>query len=160
MAREIPLSRGLVTLVSDEDYADVSRLRWSAFDCGGRFYAARRQRGGAYISLHRYLMAAPRGVQVDHRNNDPLDNRRENLRLATPSQNQANSPRSRRGSSGYRGVHRSSSGLKWLAQIEHLGRVCRVHGFVDPADAARKYDELATTFFGEFAVLNFPRAVA
>jgi hypothetical protein len=91
---------------------------------------------------------------VDHRNRNGLDCRRENLRICTPSQNQANkiANHNRR----FKGICLTESG-KVLAAIGingssiHLG----LHATIE--DAARAYDSAAIKLFGEFASLNFPQ---
>jgi len=93
MAREIPLSQGGVTLVSDEDYEELSRYRWFRTGCG---YAARHQKvpdsSWAYtaVLMHRHIVQPPDNLCVDHINRDRLDNRRCNLRACTAWQNAQN----------------------------------------------------------------------
>ena len=82
---------------------------------------------------------------MDHENGNGLDNRRENLRLATHSQNQRNRRRTR--DKVYKGTRRN--GKKWVAHIV-LGT------FASEEEAARAYDHAATLLYGEFARLNFP----
>jgi hypothetical protein len=119
--RFIPLSQGRFARVDEIDFADVSRWNWSLFCTRGLEYAMRGRtpkekletglRGP--VLLHRYLMGEP-PEEVDHRNGDGLDNRRENLRRATTKQNGMNS-RSRGGSSKFKGV--SWSRRHWRASI-------------------------------------------
>lgn len=89
---------------------------------------------------------------VDHINRDPMDNRRENLRLATHSQNHMNSDRSH-GSSRFKGVSLHACG-KWITQICIDGKVKRSKLFIEEIDAARQYNEWAKELFGEFAYFN------
>jgi hypothetical protein len=93
--------------------------------------------------------------EIDHRNRDPSDNRIDNLRLATRSQQRANS----RGHSGtlsrYKGVTRVRSGkqgLKWRAQICKDGKWSYLGWFDAEEDAATAYSVAAKRMFGEFAV--------
>lgn len=104
------------------------------------------------IYAHRLIMKAPAGWEVDHINRNPLDNRRENLRLATHSQNGANKahPNS---ASGYRGVYKASKN-RWHARIKVDGRPLYLGSFGSPHDAARRFNEAAIEKYGEFAVLN------
>lgn len=89
----------LVTLVSEEDYPFLAQWAWGLqVDNRGKNYV-RRYRGSSNIYLHRVIMRrigkapSPAHRYVDHINNDGLDNRRENLRWATASENARNTPR-------------------------------------------------------------------
>lgn len=155
MTVEIPLTRGYVALVDAEDAPRVSALSWHAkIERCGSVYAATTLPGGRYIRMHDYLVSAPKGKTVDHRNRDTLDNRRStNLRVATHSQQAAN----RRGwsSVGYKGVRRERSG-RYTARIRVAGNLCHIGTFDKPEQAARAYDRAARESFGEFACTNFP----
>lgn len=89
---KIPLTFGKYAEVSDEDYRWLSRYKWrlqkrrSTDDTG---YAV-SSRSPHTIRMHRLIMKADNTIEVDHINGNPLDNRRENLRLATRPQNVAN----------------------------------------------------------------------
>ncbi len=76
--REIPLTRGFVTLVDDDDYEELAKHRWCCLWVK-RPYAVRN---GA-IYLHRWLLDAPKNKVVYHLNGNSLDNRRENLLMCT-----------------------------------------------------------------------------
>ncbi len=114
---------------------------------------------GRTIYLHRLVMAAPEGVEVDHVNGNPLDNRRANLRLATRSQNAANRP-SYRGSSRFKGVCRANTqSPRWRAWILFEGKSRYLGSYHSEDEAARAYDAAAYEQWGEFAHLNFPEVV-
>jgi hypothetical protein len=156
--KEIELTQGRVARVDDVDFHKLAGFRWHLHNKG---YAARGVKAGEQTSshlslMHREITNAPKGWQVDHINGDRLDNRRENLRLATRSQNQANSLNPRN-SSGFRGV--SPRNGRWVAQTKHLGRYYSLGTFDNPEDAARAYDKAAVRLHGQFARLNFPEVV-
>lgn len=137
-------------LVDDEDFDRVNAMAWQYQGGGG--YAFRSDTG---LGMHRFILDAPSGVEVDHRNGDPLDNRRENLRLATTSQNQMNARKcSTPTSSIYKGVHWEPDRSKWGARIKADGKYLRLGRFNDEAEAALAYNAAAILHFGEFARLN------
>ena len=81
---------GHLFLIDAEDLPTISEFKWSVSSDGdGRMYVSTRI-GKKKIYLHRMLLDAPDGQRVDHRNGDPLDNRKANLRLATHQQNMFN----------------------------------------------------------------------
>jgi hypothetical protein len=149
--RKLPISRGLEVLLDEADFVNLSRYRWSALMRGGVPYAARWV-GGKVLTMHRVILEAPVGIQVDHINNDSLDNRRENLRLCTQAENLRNR-RSRVGASRFKGV--SPAGMKWRADIRLNGRAKYIGTFPTEEEAARAYDAKASEIYGEFASLNF-----
>jgi hypothetical protein len=101
--------------------------------------------------MHTLLLGV---LGVDHANRDRLDNRRKNLRAATPSQNVMNTGKRRNNTSGYKGVDRRPAG--WRARCRAAG-VTHFGGFHETAEAAAKaYDTLARRLHGRFAVLNAP----
>jgi hypothetical protein len=158
--REIPLTKGYVALVDDEDYELVASYKWSAFETGRktqRVYGFRKTPGNRKtnrinIFLHRFILNAPTEMQVDHIDRNGLNCQRSNLRLATSKQNGANSDKPI-GISGYRGVEPYPYG-KWRAraQEKHIGV------FDTPEEAAHHYDVVAQKIWGEFAILNFPES--
>lgn len=155
---EVELTQGYIAIVDDED-EDLARAfgPWRA--------SVRRRRDGIvkgvyalshrpkpYGSLlHRLITNAPAGVFVDHKNKNPLDNRKENLRLATCSQNNANSRAPVTNTSGLKGAYWHAGARKWMASIGvgkkaiYLG----LHPTKEEAHAA--YMEAAVRFFGPFA---------
>jgi hypothetical protein len=166
MTREIPLSQGYVALVDDEDYEAVTAAgRWcvelgSSVPYAARSYTRtdrpRRPDGrlsNSVIRMHAFLTG---WSLTDHINGNGLDNRRSNLRPASPTGNSFNQRTRRDNTSGYKGVSWVAKRGTWRAYIQVEGRMLHLGAFVDPADAARAYDEAARKFAGEFACVNFP----
>ena len=157
--REVPLTNGMVALVDDEDYARVSAHRW-AYNPKGRGYAQCRiggRRNPKYVQMHRCILDAPVGFQVDHINGNGLDNRRSNLRLASRSQNQQNTLAKTGGTSKYKGVHFDNEKQRFRARIRKGGVEIRLGRHSTEEEAALAYDAAARKVFGRFARLNFPQ---
>ena len=156
--RPIPLSQGLTAWVSPQDFRRVVKRKWSAFrKPGGCVYAqANLKAGGRWVRvlLHRFVMDAPAGTQVGHRNGDGLDCTRDNLRLCTHGQNIHNQ-KPRAGTSRFKGVSRKTP-TRWVAQIMANRKWKYLGLFATEEEAARAYDAAAVELHGEFARLNFP----
>jgi hypothetical protein len=86
-------------------------------------------------------------AQLDHRDLDRSNNRWNNLRLATPSQNITNSPA--RAASGYKGVYRN--GRKWRSRVSLNGKFRYLGTFATPEQASDAYLAAAKLLYGEFA---------
>ena len=107
----------MVTTVDAADYEWLSQYRWFAKGTGGKYYAGRAERG-EMIMMHREIMKPPPGMVVDHIDGDSLNNRRSNLRICTPRQNNHN--RTFKGNtSGFAGVY--PQGKRWRAH-DHAQR--------------------------------------
>lgn len=155
MTKEIPLTKGHVALIDDDDYERVSQYKWT-FDNG---YAARKaggQKNPKKIMLHRFILDAPAGYDVDHINRDVLDNTRANLRICTRSQNNANRISLPGSSSQYKGVSWNRNRQRWQVFQCAYGKRRYLGYFENEAEAAIAYDEAAYESFGDFALLNFP----
>lgn len=142
--------KGKVALVDNEDKRWLSMWSWYLHSNG---YAAARIKG-KIRRMHELLIYKFPDYWIDHTNGNPLDNRKENLRLATKSQNGANS-KSRGGTSKYKGVYWHKANKKWCANIRVNHKKHNLGSFADEIEAAKAYDEAAKEHFGEFARLNF-----
>lgn len=108
--------------------------------------------------MHRVILNAPKGSEVDHINGDGLDNRRANLRFVTRSQNCRNQRRTKAGKIPLKGVSWNESLGKWTAQIAIAGRKKHIGVFKDPVAAGLAYDAFAIEHYGSYAGLNFPNS--
>jgi len=160
---EISLRHGLVLLIDGDDWARLGHHSWWAYKNGNTFYVcrtAKTPRGRRHVPIHREIMGAQPGFEVDHINRDGLDNRRTNLRVCTRAQNTENAPHPSGKYSNYRGVSWDITRDKWTASISIKNRATRLGRFADEADAARAYDVAARQHHGEFAITNFPDGAA
>lgn len=155
MTQQIPLTRGQVALVNDDDYAWLTQYHWHCTSTG--YAAARIKQNGKrrYIYMHRLLLDAQPGQFVDHIDGNRLNNTRDNLRFVTRLQNGWNRQR-QSNMSGYKGVSWHDHHGKWQARIQHDGRQFFLGYFDDPVEAALAYDQAAEQHFGPFARKNFP----
>jgi hypothetical protein len=158
--RKIYLDEGKWTILDPTDYYRFGGFKWCIGGNKGKFYTIRGQmispKDSKIVQLHRLIMDAPKGLLVDHRNGDSLDNRRANLRLATYSQNQYNKRKRKNTSSRFRGVYFNKEHRKWAAFISVAGKKTYLGYFDSEIEAARVYDEAAKKHHGEFVRLNFP----
>lgn len=161
--RFVPLGRGRFAKVDASDFDEISRHTWHVLRRPDRItdYAIRRAYDPATqktspVLMHRQIVGAARGVQVDHANSDGLDNRRVNLRPCSHSQNVANRPP--RNATGFKGVRPLRK--RFTAEIRVDGRSTHIGVFDTAEEAARAYDAVALRLHGLFARLNFaPDAV-
>lgn len=157
----IPLTKGKVALIDQQDLDRVSPFSWHAsyMPDGDCFHAATSVRTSgrkATVTMHRLLMCFPL-VEVDHVNRDPLDNRRCNLRLVSRAENARNRRGWSRARSPFKGVSEHKHSGRWQARI-YCGRAFFLGLFATQVEAALAYDRAARDLHGDFACLNFPEA--
>ena len=163
--KQIPLSNGKVfALVSDTDYDYLMQWEWKYAASNGyalRYFNEDGRRGTVY--MHRVVMTRvlghpiPEGLQVDHiivGEESRLDNRRENLRLVTRSQNQHHKGIPKSNTSGFKGVTFHAD--KYEAYIRLHGRRIYLGRFNHPEAAAMMFDAASRRLHGEFAMPNMP----
>lgn len=143
--------------VSDEVYPEVSKNVWSV-EWGGSTYYASRQTTilgiRKHIKLHNQLMNPPKGMFVDHRDRNGINDTFENMRYASHRDNCRNRGIRKDNISGYRGVSWNEQMGKWQASI-YDRKMYYLGWYDDPVEAAIAYDVAAKERFGEFAYLNF-----
>jgi len=157
---ELPLTQGKVALVDKKDFIVINKWKW--FYSKG--YAARSQyiSLGKYkyttkvIFLHRVILNTPKGLFTDHINGNKLDNRRQNLRIVTKSQNGQNKKKTNIvTSSKFKGVTWFKRDRIWRAGIKVNKKFYHIGYFKNERHAAMAYDMWAKDLFGKFAKFNF-----
>lgn len=146
---KISLTQGKIALVSPCDYHRI-------VDSGPWHFVDGYARSTKHGRMHRFILECPDNMLTDHVHHDTIDNRRENIRICTPQQNNMNMRGKRNSSSVFKGVSIVHSTNKWTAAIKVDGSVRRLGSFDDERNAAFVYDIYARRFYGEFAYLNFP----
>lgn len=160
--KNIYLSKGYFAIVDDEDFDLVNQYKWY-YNLGRRCKTGRASTrlkdknnkfGTSHIFMHRLIMSAPKGMQVDHINGNGLDNRKSNLRICTQSENNKNMFLSSKNKSGYKGVSWHKYANKWRATAKDKYKQVHLGLFENKIDAARAYDDYVVKNYGEFARTN------
>lgn len=150
--KTIPLTQDKFTIVDDEDFDSLSKHKWYAAKRGYGFYAQRQSKLITNIQIHRVVLGAKKGEEVDHMNGDTLDNRKSNLRLVNRSQNEWNRGKQKNNTTGYKGVI-CRDGV-FIARIRVFGKLINLGSFRSKEEAAEAYNEGAKEYHGEYAYLN------
>ena len=99
-------------------------------------------------------------ADIDHHDLNKINNKLDNLRLASESQNCANRIKQslmlgKKCLSSFKGVTKHKCSQKWVAAIGHNNRLLYIGSFHDEVEAAKAYDLEAVRLFGEYARTNF-----
>jgi hypothetical protein len=147
-------NKGQEILVDDEDYELVCDIRWSLNNRGYAFGG----KNGERFSIHRFVMNAKQGLQIDHIDGDKLNNQKYNLRETNNKLNNAYRPPSKANALGLKGVteikHRPELKKRFRARIHADGKERSLGIYATPEEAALAYNEAAVKEYGEFAWLN------
>lgn len=162
MPVEIIMSGGFVVLVDAADYFLVSGYKWRASQPNsGTPYAMTDGDDNHTLLMHRFIMDAPKGMDVDHIDGNRLNNQRSNLRIVTRRENCRNRNQvlaDKKNKWGFHGVCRpNGNGRLYYGRLAIDGRQIYTKGYETPIEAARAWDDLAIRHYGRAAKLNFPR---
>lgn len=155
--KEIPLTQGKVALVDDEDFDYLNQWKWQAQKSRYTYYAQRAiklNNKRTKIMMHRLILNVHNLLKTDHINMNGIDNRKENLRICTASENGRNSNSHKNSSSEFKGVHWHKGIKKYVALIRINCNRTHLGCFNSEVSAARAYNEAAKKYHGEFARLN------
>jgi len=152
----VPLSQGKFAKIDLDDVDKVKDYNWIALKDKYTFYAKRTE-GRKHIYMHNVIMNMKESGKIDHISRDGLDNRKQNLRVATLSQNNANKCKiNKNTTSVYKGVTKRTS-TRWESSMKCNYKYYYLGSFNNDIEAAKVYDRKASELFGEFAYLNFPK---
>jgi len=155
--------------VDEDRFDELNRYSWHWVSAGESNGYASRTLGGRERYLHHDVLGVEdTSVHVDHHNNNGLDCRRENLRVADKQKNSANREKcvgcpGRIFTSRYKGVINRAAHIRpgappWTARIRVSGHLIHLGRFPTEQEAAAAYDAAAIQHFGEFARTNFSRS--
>lgn len=151
----IPLTKGLVAIVDDSDVDLLSAYKWRAHNGRHSYYAGTSEGLHGVLLMHRLLAGAKAHEKVNHLNRDSLDNRRNNLRIATLAMNNHNRIKGLSNQTGFRGVSKDGQYDRWRAYIRRNRKTIYLGYFLSPQEAAKAYDVAALEIYSEHAVTNF-----
>ena len=140
----VKLNSGKHTTVDEEDYEDIIKHKWY-FDASHGYV-----RNGKLGYLHRYIMRAEPGTYIDHRDGNPLNNQRHNLRVCSNAENIRNSKRRSTNTSGHTGVWYRKERNLWVAEIKYNYRKIYIGGFKKKEEAIAARRAKAAELFGDF----------
>jgi len=147
--KELPVNRGFVALVDDEDFDRFCHLRFQEYR-GYAFTTINKKRA----PLHRMILASPPGMFTDHINGNRMDNRKCNLRIATRTESARNAKVRKDSVSGVRGVRFHAETRRWNAKIQVDKKRFSLGWFDTKEEAHAAYCEAAKKYHGEFARFN------
>ena len=138
-----------------EDYGKIKDYCWCMSD--KKKYVSNSRFG---IRMHRLIMGCnDKNLVVDHINHITYDNRKENLRICTSSQNGMNKSRPNNNTSGYVGITYDSSENKWRARLSIGGKTINIGRFEKIEEAVRARKEAEEEYFGEYSYNNSIQAL-
>jgi hypothetical protein len=146
-----------VVMVDSEDYKWLTTFKWSVVKDRNTFYACRHDytNGGKKVLMHRLILGITNPkVFVDHADKNGLNNCRNNIRIATCSQNCANRNSRKNTTSKYKGVHWDNHKKRWRATVTKNNIDKHAGYFSIESDAAIAYNKKAIEIHGSFASLN------
>lgn len=157
--------KGLRVVIDEEDYPLFTMFNWyiKTTPSNKKYLVSYSQKvvNGKVLynkkfSLHRVITNAPSDKEIDHINQNTLDNRKCNLRICDKSDNLKNKSKYKNNTTGYKGVTKKNGRRKkYMTQISIDGKTKFIGSFLTAKEAAEKYDEVCLIHYGEFGSLNF-----
>ena len=156
--KKIPLTQGKFALVDDDDFEYLNQWKWHSQNgyavrelyIGG----GRKNKKVINIFMHRVVNRTLEHLNTDHIDGNRLNNRKENLRSCTASQNLYNRGAAKGSASKFKGVVRSKTAKKWVAQARLNGKMHYIGTYKTEKAAAQAYNMYTAKVHGEFALVN------
>ena len=139
-------------IIDEEIFYEIMKYKWYNNNNG----YLKSEIDGKIVGLSNFIMNYYEDNYIDHINNNPLDNRKCNLRIVTARQNMMNKSSAKNSSSKYIGVHWNKTCKKWISNIYYNGKSIHLGTFSDEIEAAKVRDIATKKYFGEHGKLNFP----
>lgn len=142
------------TMVDDADYDFLNQWKWCLQCANGYVTRSKRIDGKCHsFRMHVEILKPPKGMICDHRFGNKLDNRRENLRICTYSENNRNrSPH--KGRTLPKGVCWHARDRRFMVRIKVNRRDIHLGYFRTESEADAAYKAAAIKYHGEFARLK------
>lgn len=148
--------KGEEIIVDKDTYEILNKRKWYIGSDGYAYtHIPDNECKNRKISMHRFIMNAPKGVMVDHINGNKLDNRKENLRVCNNKENQRNRKTNKNKIySNYKGVRYDKRRNVYYVSVWIEQKPIHIGTFKNEIAAANCYNYHAKKLFGEFAKLN------
>ena len=141
-------------MVDDEDYERCNQYNWSLGGSSNKDFAPQTTTNYRVTKISNMVMQNFTNM-FDHKNQDSFDNKKENLRITTYSQNNANRKKYKGNySSKYKGVSYKKDSDIYTTCIMVNKKAIHLGSYLFEVDAAKAYNRAARKYFGEFASLN------
>jgi hypothetical protein len=151
--KRVPLTQGKYAIVDNIDYDYLMQWKW----CYAKYALHHDCVSKKNIFMHVVIaerMGLDTSQEIDHHNQNKLDNQRRNLRPASERQQRGNTGLQKNNKSGYKGVSWHKQSAKWQAVIRVAGKLKHLGCFDNQREAAEAYNKAAKKHFGKFAWLN------
>lgn len=151
----IKLYHGELVKVDNDDFDKLNQYKWHLCAYG---YAERSKyfpesQKSIQVKMHREIMGFPKDLEVDHINQDRLDNRKENLRLVTKSQNGMNRGPTKKNKSGYKGIHWDEINKKWSVHVNANKKMVFFGRYKSLKEAIIACNKARSVYHGEYATV-------
>lgn len=140
-------------IIDAEDVEKVKEYKWHV--CKKSYVSAHIETNGQkYLSVVIMGFDSKKDSTIDHKDRNPLNNQKYNLRLCTQAQNCQNKGNRRDNKSGHKGVFWDKERKKWRAEVQAAGKKVFNKRFESKTQAIIAYNNVASKYHSEFACFN------